>query len=64
MTTSSNEPAFLPWLSCVERQCELTDFTPGEYVLRTLFYEFTTLTERKLEHVLAEPLVGNINMIV
>ena len=54
--TSSSE--VLPWLSCVERQSELTDVTPGEYVLRTLFSEFTNLTERKLEHVLLEPLVS------
>ena len=54
--TSSSE--VLPWLSCVERQSEHTDVTPGEYVLRTLFSEFTNLTERKLEHVLLEPLVS------
>lgn len=56
MATSSGE--VLPWLSCVERQSELTDVTPGEYVLRTLFSEFTSLTDRKLEYVLAEPLVS------
>lgn len=62
MSTHEGIPAssseVLPWLSCVERQSELTDVTPGEYVLRTLFSEFTILTERKLEHVLAEPLVS------
>lgn len=49
----------LPWL-CLERQSELTDVTPGEYVLRTLFYDFTVLAERKLGHVLAEPLVSKL----
>lgn len=62
MSTHEGIPAssseVLPWLSCVERQSELSDVTPGEYVLRTLFSEFTILTERKLEHVLAEPLVS------
>ncbi len=57
IATSSSD--VLPWLSCVERQSELTDVTPGEYVLRTLFSEFTILTDRKIEHVLAEPLVSS-----
>ena len=60
--TSSNE--VLPWLSCVERQSEFIDVTPGEYVLRTLFSEFTNLTDRKLEHVLSEPLVSIITLNV
>lgn len=30
---------------------------PGEYVLQTLFLEFCSVVERKIEQVLAEPLV-------
>ena len=48
----------LPWLSVAERQTEPNDVTPGEYVLRTLFFELTVLAERKLELVLAELLVS------
>ena len=33
---------------------------PGEYVLQTLFLELCTITERKIEQVLAEPLVSNV----
>ena len=58
LSTSSSEPA-LPWLSAAEsRQSDYTDVTPGEYVLRTLFFELTVVTERKLEQVLSEPLVS------
>ncbi|WAQ97896.1 FRYL-like protein [Mya arenaria] len=31
---------------------------PGEYVLQTLFLEFCTLSEKKIEQVLAEPLLS------
>ena len=31
---------------------------PGEFVLQTLFLELCTITERKIEQVLAEPLVS------
>jgi len=34
------------------------DITSGEFVLRTLFAEFTILAEKKIELVLAEPLVS------
>ena len=33
------------------------DVKPGEYVLRHLFLEFCRMAERKIELVLAEPLV-------
>lgn len=34
-----------------------TDLRPGEYVMRLLFTEFTVQAERKMEAVMAEPLV-------
>lgn len=33
------------------------DLRPGEYVMRLLFTEFTVQAERKMEAVMAEPLV-------
>lgn len=35
------------------------DITSGEFVLRTLFAEFTIVAEQKIELVLTEPLVSN-----
>lgn len=35
-----------------------TDLRPGEYVMRLLFTEFTVQAERKMEAVMAEPLVS------
>ena len=51
----------LPWGQPPDRQTSTTgsDVTPGEFVLRTLFSEFTVLAERKIETVLSEPLVSN-----
>ena len=37
---------------------------PGEYVLQTLFLEFCTLSEKKIEQVLAEPLVKNSSKVI
>lgn len=34
-----------------------SDLRPGEYVMRLLFTEFTVQAERKMEAVMAEPLV-------
>lgn len=33
------------------------DLRPGEFVMRLLFTEFTVQAERKMEAVMAEPLV-------
>jgi hypothetical protein len=33
------------------------DIRPGEFVMRTLFAEFTVQAEKKMEAVMAEPLV-------
>lgn len=40
------------------------DITSGEFVLRTLFAEFTILAEKKIELVLAEPLVSSKNNVL
>lgn len=37
-----------------------SDLRPGEYVMRLLFTEFTVQAERKMEAVMAEPLVSYI----
>lgn len=34
------------------------DSKPGEYVLKSLFVNFTTLAERKIRIIMAEPLVS------
>lgn len=34
---------------------------PGEYVLKSLFANFTTISERKIRIVMAEPLVSDIS---
>ncbi|KAL1131075.1 hypothetical protein AAG570_012312 [Ranatra chinensis] len=49
----------LPWGAHKERCSHHinvdTDIRPGEFVMRTLFADFTLLAERKIESVLAEP---------
>lgn len=37
-----------------------TDLRPGEFVMRLLFTEFTVQAERKMEAVMAEPLVKKL----
>ncbi|XP_029647107.1 protein furry isoform X5 [Octopus sinensis] len=37
------------------------DVTPGEYVVQTLFLEFCSVTDRKIEQVLAEPLERSLS---
>ncbi|XP_068703466.1 protein furry homolog-like isoform X2 [Montipora foliosa] len=48
----------LPWGQPLDLQTSATacDVTPGEFVLRTLFSEFTVLAEKKIETILGEPL--------
>ena len=52
----------MPWGQPPERQTSTAayafDVTPGEFVLRTLFAEFTVLAEKKIETILNEPLVS------
>ncbi|MEQ2199342.1 hypothetical protein XENOCAPTIV_015299 [Xenoophorus captivus] len=37
---------------------------PGEYVLKSLFANFTTISERKIRIIMAEPLVSEKSMTV
>lgn len=39
------------------------DSKPGEYVLKSLFANFTTLSERKIRIIMAEPLVSLKNTL-
>lgn len=53
----------LPWGAHKERSPYMTslnidmDIRPGEFVMRTLFADFTVQAEKKIEAVLAEPQV-------
>lgn len=53
----------LPWGAHKERSPYMTslnidmDIRPGEFVMRTLFADFTLQAEKKIEAVLAEPQV-------
>lgn len=40
------------------------DSKPGEYVLKSLFVNFTTQAERKIRIIMAEPLVSKSNFWV
>lgn len=40
------------------------DSKPGEYVLKSLFVNFTTLAERKIRIIMAEPLVSKNKLYV
>lgn len=63
--TSSNEPnvtgSMLPWGSAKGPAAPPPDseLRPGEFTMRLLFTEFTLQAERKMEAVMAEPLVSN-----
>lgn len=37
---------------------------PGEYILKSLFANFTTQAERKIRIIMAEPLVSDSNAII
>ena len=57
---SEENHGVLPWVAPTDRHSTACngDVTPGEFVLRTLFTEFTVLAEKKIDHVLSEPLVS------
>jgi hypothetical protein len=40
------------------------DIRPGEFVMRTLFADFTVQAEKKMEAVMAEPLVPNLQCLI
>ncbi|CAL4082255.1 unnamed protein product, partial [Meganyctiphanes norvegica] len=64
---TSGGAALLPWGARKERfQFPATinvdtDLRPGEFVMRTLFAEFTVMAENKIETVMQEPLVQATN---
>lgn len=57
-STASENGLVLPWGQPPERQttAAASDVTPGEFVLRHLFKDFTDLAEKKIETILTEPL--------
>lgn len=64
-TTNAENGCALPWVVASEKPNPVLsddDITSGEFVLRTLFAEFTILAERKIELVLAEPLVSPLKL--
>ena len=60
--TTITSSQVLPWGAPKERSrfpCSYTvdpEIRPGEYVMRTLFSEFTYQTERKISAIMSEPL--------
>lgn len=64
-TSSSNKGSLLPWGAHKERSphpCAGTnidmDIRPGEFVMRSLFADFTLQAEKKIDVVMAEPQVS------
>lgn len=57
---TSSTVTMLPWGAHKERSPLHVDvdIRPGEFVMRSLFTEFTIQAERKIEAVLAEPQVS------
>lgn len=62
-TTSTNRGTLLPWGAHKERSPHPVsgpnidmDIKPGEFVMRSLFADFTIQAEKKIETVMAEPL--------
>lgn len=50
-----------PWGKRSAAMCSITidpELKPGEYVIKSLFAEFAVLAEKKIEVVMAEPLVS------
>ena len=69
-TSTSSDTLSLPWIRVndpsVEREPSTTstimldtNVKPGQYVLQSLFAEFTIQAERKIEKIMAEPLVSS-----
>ncbi|KAB7496309.1 Protein furry-like protein-like [Armadillidium nasatum] len=60
-------PSLLPWGAKKERQQfppninVETDLRPGEFVMRTLFAEFTIMTEKKIDAVMQEPMERSLS---
>jgi hypothetical protein len=49
-----------PYPACVHIDM---DIRPGEFVMRTLFADFTVQAEKKMEAVMAEPLVLKVHYV-
>jgi hypothetical protein len=62
--TNVENGCVLPWVEQPNPVLSAEDITSGEFVLRTLFAEFTVLAERKIDLVLAEPLVSLVSVIL
>ena len=65
--TGSATGTVLPWGAHKERspypaciQIDM-DIRPGEFVMRTLFADFTVQAEKKMEAVMAEPMVFTLH---
>ncbi|KAL7630650.1 UNVERIFIED_CONTAM: hypothetical protein RMT77_019147, partial [Armadillidium vulgare] len=60
-------PSLLPWGAKKERQQfppninVETDLRPGEFVMRTLFAEFTIMAEKKIDAVMQEPMERSLS---
>jgi len=68
--SGSTSGTVLPWGAHKERspypaciQIDM-DIRPGEFVMCTLFADFTVQAEKKMEAVMAEPLVLNIYVYI
>lgn len=66
-TTITNRGTLLPWGAHKERSPHPAigpnidmDIKPGEFVMRSLFADFTIQAEKKIETVMGEPLVSCI----
>lgn len=64
-TTATNKGTLLPWGAHKERSPHPSaganidmDIKPGEFVMRSLFADFTIQAEKKIETVMGEPLVS------
>lgn len=40
------------------------ELKPGEFVIKSLFAEFAVLAEKKIEVVMAEPLVSTVHKLI
>ena len=66
-TSTTSDTLSLPWIQVTDpeqREPSIastiaidTNVKPGQYVLQSLFAEFTIQAERKIEKIMAEPLV-------
>lgn len=52
-----------PWRREHSRSVEVDPVKPGEFTLQTLFLQFCSIAEKKVEQVVAEPLVGHASLI-